>query len=142
MTLDKAILIASKAFEGKYDKGDVPYIMHCLHVMREVEHLGVEAQIAGVLHDLIEDTRWNAKMLLDEGFKEETVSLILLLTHGNESYKDYIMRLSLSPVARSIKMADIRHNSDVHRMKGLEEKDFGRIKKYHESYAFLRSTVD
>lgn len=141
--LDKAIAIASEAFEGKYDKGGKPYILHCLHVMRKVEHLGVEAQIAAVLHDLIEDTDWTADKLIAEGFNPHTVSIIVLLTHKKgEPYMDYVMRISVSKVARAIKMADLRHNSDIHRMKGLGEKDFERLIKYHKAYAFLREVKD
>jgi hypothetical protein len=143
--LDKAIKIASEAFEGDHDKGGVPYIMHCLHVMRQVKDLGVEAQIAAVLHDLLEDkpSEWTAEALIEEGFNRHTVSLIALLTHKDgEPYMDYIMRVSVSPIARAIKMADLRHNSDIHRMKGLRDKDFERLKKYHKAYAFLREVKD
>ena len=34
--LAKAIAITSDAFKGDLDKGGVPYIMHCLHVMNIV----------------------------------------------------------------------------------------------------------
>ena len=138
-SLDAAIAIAASAFEGTFDKGGHPYILHCLHVMRRVERLGTEAMIAAVLHDLIEDTDWTAEKLLRRGFEPHTVSLIVLLTHQeNEPYMEYIMRISVSPSARAIKMADLRHNSDIHRMKGLREKDMTRLKKYHEAYAFLK----
>lgn len=139
--LDRAITIASEAFEGKHDKGGVPYVMHCLHVMNQVKHLGEEAEIAAVLHDLLEDRPdiWSASALLEEGFTQHTVSVIELLTHAkSEPYEDYINRVSVSITARAIKMADLRHNSDIHRMKGLTEKDFARLVKYHKAYAFLK----
>lgn len=141
--LDKAIAIASEAFAGKHDKGGVPYIMHCLHVMRGVKHLGEEAMIAAVLHDLIEDTKWTAEKLIAEGFNEHTVVIISLLTHRKgEPYMDYVKRVSVNHIARAIKMCDLRHNSDIHRMKGLEEKDIERLIKYHKAYAFLREVKD
>ena len=141
--LDKAIAIASSAFLGKFDKGGEPYILHCLHVMRRVKRLGKEAMIAAVLHDLIEDTEWTADKLIEEGFDPQTVALIVLLTHQEgEEYMDYIMRISVSRTARAIKMADLRHNSDIHRMKGLREKDFQRLEKYHKAYAFLKEVKD
>lgn len=137
--LDKAIRIAAYEFEGERDKGGVPYIMHCLHVMNTVKHLGEQAMIVGVLHDLIEDTHWTSDMLIDEGFDEVTVQLIINVTHlENEEYMDYIKRTALHPITRSVKMGDLRHNSDVHRMKGLREKDHRRIDKYFEAYAYLR----
>lgn len=141
--LDLAISITAQAFEGKYDKGGVPYIMHCLTVMDGVKHLGVEAQIAGLLHDMIEDTAWTVDKLTDAGFNPHTISIVDLLTHRKgESYDDYIHRISVSPLARAIKLADLRHNSDIHRMKGLTEKDFARNAKYHKAYAFLKGVQD
>ena len=143
--LDKAVAIASTAFAGSFDKGGTPYIMHCLHVMRKVKHLGIQAQIAAVLHDLLEDhpKTWTAAKLIEEGFDPHTISIVLLLTHAKgESYDDYILRLSVSAVARAIKMADLRHNSDIHRMKGIADKDFARLVKYHKAYAFLKGIED
>jgi (p)ppGpp synthase/HD superfamily hydrolase len=141
--LDKAIAITATAFEGTFDKGGAPYIRHCLHVMHGVRHLGDDAMMAAVMHDLIEDTDYTATNLLDLGFSHRVVSLVVLLTHlKGEEYTDYVMRISVSPIARAIKMADLRHNSDIHRMKGLTPKDFDRLVKYHTAYALLSSIVD
>ena len=141
--LDKAIAIAADAFVGVHDKGGTPYILHCLHVMRKVESLGNEAMIAAVLHDLLEDTNWTAETLIAEGFSPHTVKIIEMLTHKDgEPYDDYIARISLNPTARTIKMADLRHNSDIHRMKGLRDKDFKRLEKYHKAYATLLEVKD
>ena len=137
-TLGKAIRIASVAFEGKTDKGGHPYILHCLHVMNEVASLGEEAMIIAVLHDLIEDTDWTKEHLLSEGFSLQVVQMILNLTRAtDEEYMTYIKRASMNNVSRMIKMADLRHNSDIMRMKGLRKKDFERLEKYHMAYAYL-----
>ncbi len=137
--LDKAIAIAAQAFIGKEDKGGKPYILHCIHVMLAVKELGSQAMIAGVLHDLIEDTDWTPKMLLAEGFDERTVKLVVMLTHKeDETYEDYVARVSLNPITRAVKIHDLRHNSDIMRMKGLLEKDFERLKKYHHAFDYLR----
>jgi len=137
--LDKAIRINAVAFEGKHDKGGVPYIMHCLHVMNGVKHLGQQAMVAAVSHDLIEDTDWTAEQLSEEGFDDFTIQLIVVLTHvDGEEYMEYISRISICPIARAIKMADLRHNSDINRMKGLRQKDKDRLEKYHHAYAYLR----
>lgn len=137
--LAKAISIAAHAFVDKTDRGKNPYILHCLHVMNAVKNLGEDAMIAAVLHDLIEDTHWTLDDLLKEGFSHQIVSVIGLLTHDKEmEYMEYIEEISISPIARAIKLADLRHNSDIHRMKGLAEKDFIRLEKYHKAYAYLR----
>ena len=143
--LDKAIVIAATAFEGKYDKGGVPYIMHCLHVMDKVKHLGTEAMVVAVLHDLIEDTDWTAISLVENGFNPHTVSLIELLTHKDgESYDDYIKRAALNKITKTIKMEDIRHNSDPHRLKVIppRDKDLDRLIKYTKAFAYLKDIED
>ena len=145
--LDRAIEIMSVAFTGEFDKGDNPYSLHCLHVMRKVQHLGEAAMIPAVLHDLIEDTKWTGAKLIAEGFDPRDVAIIELLTHAKgEDYMTYVRRLSVSSIARAIKMADLRHNSDIHRMKPsdileggtLAPKAAARLAKYFKAYAFLR----
>jgi (p)ppGpp synthase/HD superfamily hydrolase len=137
--LAKAIAIASTAFEDKVDKGGSPYILHCLRVMDAVEHLGEEAEIVAILHDLIEDTDWTAEMLIEAGFTRPTVEMIKMMTHAEgEPYDDYIARVALNKITRRVKMADLKDNSNIHRMKGLREKDFKRLEKYFRSYAYLK----
>ena len=137
--LSKAIAIASNAFVDVKDKGGSPYILHCLHVMNAVKDLGEQAMIVGVMHDVIEDTTWTSESLIGQGFDERTVKLIEMVTHrNNESYEDFVKRASMNPISRAVKMADLHHNSDITRMKGLEEKDHQRIAKYFKAYAYLQ----
>ena len=137
--LDKAIAITAHAFVGKRDKGGKPYILHCLHVMNAVKDLGEQAQIVAVFHDLLEDTEWTGDQLIEQGFEERTVKLVEMMTHKEgETYEDYIARVSLNSITRAVKMHDLRHNSDIMRMKGLRDKDFDRLKKYHHAFAYLR----
>lgn len=140
--LDLAISIAAKAFEGKFDKGGKPYILHCLHVMYAVERLGEQAMIVGVLHDLIEDTDWTEQMLIDAGFEPRTAKLVTMVTHqeGEDYLEEYVPRTSLNPITRAVKMADLEHNSTVIRQKGMRDKDIARIVKYHRAYYYLEQT--
>jgi len=150
--LDKAIAITSTAFKGKFDKGGSPYIEHCLHVMHQVKHMGVQAQIAAVFHDLLEDIKdWSAERLINEGFDPRTVEVVVLMTHKRgEPYMDYVRKLSVSSIARAIKMADLRHNSDIHRMKPADILEDGtiapkaaaRLAKYYVAYAYLKEILE
>lgn len=136
--LDKAIVLATNKFAGKFDKGGTPYILHCLHVMRKVSHLGEDAMVVAVLHDIIEDTDVTLKDLVVD-FPEKIVSTIVTLTHlPDESYENYIERIALNDLARMIKLEDLKHNSDITRMKGITKKDFDRLNKYHKSYQYLK----
>lgn len=136
--LDKAISITAKAFEGKFDKGGTPYILHCLHVMRGVARLGEEVMCIAVMHDLVEDTDWTLDKLLDLGFSLRIIDGISAMTHEkSESYDMYIRRIALNKDAREVKKEDLKHNSDITRIKGLREKDFKRLEKYQRAYVYL-----
>ena len=41
-----------------------------------------------------------------------------------------------------VKLADLRHNSDIRRLKGLTEKDFTRMQKYHRMYIALSERLE
>jgi len=141
--LDLAIKITTEAFYGKSDKGGVPYIMHCLHVMNEMPDDNELKSIA-IMHDLVEDTDWTIDKLRDLGFSNRVLVGVGMMTHypighpEGMSYDDYIKRVAMNGDTRLVKMADLRHNSDIHRMKGLRKKDFDRLEKYHRAYAYLR----
>lgn len=138
MMLAKAISIASQAFENKFDKGGNPYILHCLRVWQAVKNEDEDVQCAAVLHDLIEDTDWSFHRLYEVGFSAKTVHIIALLTHQRHvSYDDYIKAIALDKDATKIKLADLRDNSDITRLKGLTKKDFDRMEKYHRSFVYL-----
>jgi (p)ppGpp synthase/HD superfamily hydrolase len=135
--LSKAISITAQAFEGNYDKGGKAYILHCLHVMNQMPEKDEELRCIAVMHDLIEDTEWTALQLEKIGFSCRVIEGVRCLTHDSESYDDYIKRISLNSDARIIKLADLKHNSDITRMKGLRKKDFDRLEKYHRAFAYL-----
>ena len=99
-----------------------------------------ELMTIAVLHDLVEDIDYysigNLRAL---GFSERVLDAIRLLTHEEDvPYMDYITNLSHNRDARMVKMADLRHNSDILRMKGLRKKDFDRLQKYFTAYEYLK----
>lgn len=136
--LDRAIALAAESFKGKFDKAGKPYILHCLAVMNQMSQDDEEAMAIAVLHDVVEDTKITFEDLAQQGFSRRVISALKLLTHKpGISYDDYIRALAGNPDAKSVKIADLRHNSDITRMKGLETKDFERLEKYHRSYIYL-----
>lgn len=138
--LAKAIAIASTSFQDCFDMGGQPYILHCMYVMHKVKHLGDEAMICAILHDLLEDCKeWNFDKLREEGFTQEIITTLELLTHRKETdYMDYIKAISVHKIARAVKMADLEHNSKITRLKGLRKKDIDRLEKYMRAYEYLK----
>jgi (p)ppGpp synthase/HD superfamily hydrolase len=132
-----AISITAKAFEEKLDKAGQPYILHCLRVMNATK--GDECtKCASVMHDLVEDTDYTFEQLTKLGFSDKTIGLLHLVTHQkNTDYMEYIKAIAVSDEATEIKLADLRDNSDITRLKGLGKKDLDRIEKYHRAYLYL-----
>ncbi len=132
-----AISITAKAFEEKLDKAGQPYILHCLRVMNATKG-DEDTKCASVMHDLVEDTNYTFEQLTKLGFSDRTIGLLHLVTHQKDTdYMEYIKAIAVSDEATEIKLADLRDNSDITRLKGLGKKDLDRIEKYHRAYLYL-----
>ena len=114
----RAMQIAYQAHHGQVDKAGVPYILHPVHLAEGMED-EVSACVA-LLHDVVEDTDWTFEMLEKE-FPAAVIDALRLLTHADdEPYMDYVRRIKQNPVARRVKIADLKHNSDQTRYAGQE----------------------
>lgn len=132
-----AISIAAKAFKDKLDKSGEPYILHCLYVMSK--QTTITRKIIAILHDLVEDTDWEFEDLERKGFGLSVIIPLKLLTHYpvEKTYDEYIRDISMNDDATAVKLADLEHNSQITRLKGLTKADHARIEKYHRSYVYL-----
>lgn len=142
--LSLAIRVASIGHHKQFTKDGNPYILHPLKVMEMVSEKVSHPRIlcVAVLHDLLEDTGATEQDLVSWGFSERVVKGVVALTKvEGESYDDYLERVMDNGDATIVKMADIRHNSDLTRLKGLTDKDFERMKKYAIAYKKLESVV-
>jgi (p)ppGpp synthase/HD superfamily hydrolase len=142
-TIEKALQIAARAHDGQKEKEGLPYILHPLRVMMSVE--GEEAQIVGVLHDVIEDTSVTADDLRQEGFSDKIVAAVLCVTHPkDEAYADYVVRCKGNEIARRVKLADLQDNARLNRTllrPQRFEADIARLQKYVLSYKFLTDQI-
>lgn len=133
-----AIALAANVFKEKTDKSGKPYILHCLRVMQAVNQKDEELMQIAVLHDVVEDTDIKLDELTDMGFSHRVVKAVAYLTHQNiHSYDEYIKMISHNPDATIVKLADLKDNSDITRLKGLSKNDFERMEKYHRSFIYL-----
>lgn len=142
--LDFMIKLASNKHFGQTDKSGLPYILHPLRLMQQAQILypnDLELAMIAVAHDLMEDTDVTADFLRENGVSERVISALLLLTHGKESYKEYILLISTNPDAVIVKILDLDDNSKLSRLKGLTAKDFARAAKYHTCHAFLTGKI-
>jgi len=91
----------------------------------------------------VEDSSVTIETLVSRGFSARVTEALVLLTHDkNEPYDQYIKRVAMNRDAALVKLEDLRDNSDITRLKGLREKDFERIEKYHRAFVFLRTSIE
>ena len=106
--INKALNIAYKAHHGQKDKGNVPYIFHPYHI---AEKFNNETDICvAILHDVLEDT-FVSKEELEGYFPKEVIEPLVLLTRStHDTYFEYIKNICSNPIARKVKIEDIKHN--------------------------------
>ena len=141
--LNKMLVLVATEFDGIYDKGGVPYLLHCLKVMHYTRSEDDEVQQIAAGHDLIEDRKnVTYKLLREMGFSERVIEGIRCLTKvPGETEEEYLAKVMSNTDAIRVKLADLRHNSDIRRLKGVTEKDIKRIEKYHRMYMSLKDLV-
>ena len=111
--IEIALEIAMKAHMGQRDLDGNPVILHPLTVALKGNN---ESEIvAGLLHDVVEDTEWTFEDLLEAGIELEVIDALRLLTHSKDvPYLDYVQRIadSHNPIAINVKCNDLEHNLD------------------------------
>jgi (p)ppGpp synthase/HD superfamily hydrolase len=141
--LDKMLHIAVNAHHGQFDKGGKPYILHPLKVMHYLKTDDEELMCMALGHDVIEDTSTTYKELREAGMTERVIEGIKALTkQPGQTYEEYKEGVFSNPDAMRVKMADLRHNTDIRRLKGVTEKDIARIAKYQTFYMEIKAKLE
>jgi len=138
--IDVALKIALEAHAGQFDKAGAPYILHPLRLMHQFKQ--ENAQIAAILHDVVEDSEFTLDDLSEAGFSTVVLEAVAALTRGDqEDYAEFIDRVAQNRLAIEVKIADIRDNLNLERMDELEDRDLKRIKRYHQALKRLTSQL-
>lgn len=141
--LAKMIHIATNAHDGQFDKGGVPYILHPLKVMHYLKTDDEELQCIALGHDVIEDTDVTYADLRDAGISERVIAGIAALTKlPGETLAEYKTRVFSNTDAMRVKLCDLRHNTDIRRLKGVRQKDIDRMAKYNLFYLEILAKMD
>lgn len=140
ITLAEASALAARAHAGQVDKAGHSYTEHIFAVRDALRPYGVDAQIAGVLHDVIEDTDWTAADLRAAGVPSHVVEAVEAVTRRpGETYMDLVRRAAAHPLGRLVKLADNRHNSDEARLALLPDE---QAKRLRARYARAREALE
>lgn len=141
--LDRAIAFAATMHEGQFDKGGKPYILHPLAVMHMLQTDDVELQCIAVLHDVIEDTVATPMDLYHILMSERVIQGVMALTRfDDQTYEQYKELVFSSKDAMLVKLCDLRHNSDLTRLKGVSEKNLTRVAKYAKFYHEIKERLN
>jgi len=136
-----AMRIAYEAHKDGFDKSDLPYIYHPTHLAEQMDN--ETACCAALLHDVVEDTGLSFEDLKNKGVSDKALDIIRILTHddSSEEYMAYIHRIKESGNADAvkIKLADLKHNSDITRLGKVEPKLLNRVERYKAAYELLLS---
>lgn len=134
----KALKLCFAAHRDQVDKTDMPYVFHPFHLAEQMSD--ENTTICALLHDVVEDTPYTLADLRQMGFPEAVLEALALLTHDPDvPYMDYVKEIAKNPIAKAVKMADLRHNSDLSRMEPqqIDEWVLRRNEKYHAALAYL-----
>lgn len=129
MHLWEADIIAANAHEGQSDKIGVPYIRHVRAVAAGLAPFSTPIQVAGVLHDVIEDTGMTLERLAGYGVTKTSLDIIEAVTKDKgATRKQQIEKVIRGGYAAClVKTSDNAHNSRPDRLANLDERTRGRL---------------
>lgn len=135
----KAMILCFEAHRDQRDKSGIPYVFHPFHVAEQMPN--ELSTVTALLHDVVEDSDYTLEDLRQIGFPEAVLDALSLLTHRDGTpYLDYVARLRHNPIAKQVKLADLRHNSDLTRLDEVRETDLKRVEKYKKALALLEQS--
>ena len=133
-----ALKLCFEAHKEQVDKSGMPYVFHPFHLAEQMKT--EETTIVALLHDLVEDTAYTIEDLVELGFDKAVTDAITLMTHADGvDYMDYVRRIKDNPIARAVKLADLKHNSDLTRLDTVDEKALKRRQKYLKAIELLEA---
>ena len=132
----KALKLCFDVHKEQMDKSGMPYVFHPFHLAEQMQD--EETTIVALLHDVIEDTEYTLDDLRKMGFGDSVLDAINLMTHkGGVPYMEYVEKIKANPIAKIVKLADLRHNSDLTRLDVVTPRDQERADKYSSAIKSL-----
>ena len=133
-----AMKLCFEAHKDQTDRSGLPYVFHPFHL---AEQMATENEVCvALLHDVMEDTDITADDIRAAGMPEEVVEALLLMTHNaSVDYLAYVRALKGNELARAVKIADLRHNSDLTRLDEVSPRDLARAEKYRQALELLEA---
>ena len=107
-----ALAYATAKHNGQTRKEGVPYITHPIAVAEILEKKGYGEDyiIAGLFHDLLEDTDATEDEILELSNESVLCAVKLLTKQSGYNMREYIDGIKRNPIAFAVKAADRLHN--------------------------------
>lgn len=107
--------IARTAHAGQFRRdGVTPYITHPAAVADRLAGEDDLTIATAWLHDVLEDTGETKETLRAAGIPERVIASVQALTKQGHNYEEYLTGVKADPIARKVKVADMRHNLADH----------------------------
>lgn len=140
LTLEDVDRIAVEAHAGQVDKIGVPYVEHVRAVAAGLAPFGVGMQMAGLLHDTLEDTHLTPELLLAAGVPYTVVTTVRRVTNRpGVAYQDMLLGIAAHQAATLVKISDNAHNSRPDRAAQIT--DPAKRARLAEKYANARGVL-
>lgn len=134
----KALIICFNAHLNQVDKTGLPYVFHPFHLAEQMDD--EDSVCLALLHDVVEDTSVTFKDLINLGFNDNVISALKLLTHNDDTpYMEYVAKIKTNPLARKVKLADLKHNSDLSRLDLSKDKIPPKYELYKQAIRLLEN---
>ena len=133
----KALKLCFEVHKEQVDKTGMPYVFHPFHLAEQMDD--ELSTVCALLHDVVEDSNVTLQNLADMGFPPVVLEVLALLTHAPDiPYMEYVKKIAVNPIAKKVKIADLKHNSDVTRVDGeVDEYMQARWQRYKTALEFL-----
>ena len=141
--LDRAILVASRAFDGRVDRQGQPYIAHSIRVMLDVAT--DDERTVAILHDVFEWGTITLRQFVSAKFPKRVIDAVDAMTkREGESIAEHVDRLRASELAASVKIADLRDNALAWRLDALPTPEMRKelLAMYRETAELLGTSLD
>lgn len=150
----KASVIVRRVFANVLDKAGNPYIDHLYTVSQSDDYI---SSVAGLLHDIIEDTNITALDLLEVGIDRDIVETVFIVTNplkdeiylsDDDKLNAYNVEIdsiinSGNPHALRLKMRDMKNNYDQKRLELLSSEQQEWLgKKYSNNLKKLEKALE
>lgn len=134
----KALHVCFDAHKDQLDKAGAPYVFHPFHLAEQMpDEL---TTVCALLHDVVEDSGMTLVEMANMGFPAEVIEALSLLTHDTKTdYMDYVRAIAENPIARRVKIADLKHNCDISRFDMVDDGVEKRVQKYRKALRILRA---